>query len=145
MESSVFETIVVGADESATAAEAVRQAIELAKLTGGQLHVVSAYRHEHFSGTDSSETAGALGTRDLAESVVADHVSRARAAGLAAEGHSRSGDAANAICDVATEVSADLIVVGNKGMTGAKRFLLGSVPNKVSHHAPCSVLIIRTT
>ena len=41
--------------------------------------------------------------------------------------------------------SADLIVVGNKGMTGAKRFLLGSVPNKVSHHAPCSVLIIRTT
>ena len=43
------------------------------------------------------------------------------------------------------EESADLIVVGNKGMTGAKRFLLGSVPNKVSHHAPCSVLIIRTT
>ncbi|HYM58651.1 MAG TPA: universal stress protein [Solirubrobacteraceae bacterium] len=33
---------------------------------------------------------------------------------------------------------------GNRGMTGAKRFLLGSVPNKVSHHAPCSVLIIRT-
>ena len=40
--------------------------------------------------------------------------------------------------------SADLIVVGNKGMTGAKRFLLGCVPNKVSHHAPCSVMIIRT-
>ncbi len=39
----------------------------------------------------------------------------------------------------------DLLVVGNKGMTGAKRFLLGSVPNKVSHHAPCSVMIIRTT
>ncbi len=44
-----------------------------------------------------------------------------------------------------TRRSADLIVVGNKGMTGAKRFLLGSVPNKVSHHAPCSVMIIRTT
>ena len=43
------------------------------------------------------------------------------------------------------ERDADLIIVGNKGMTGAKRFLLGSVPNKVSHHAPCSVLIIRTT
>ena len=40
---------------------------------------------------------------------------------------------------------ADLIVVGNKGMTGAKRFLLGSVPNKVSHHAPCGVYIVRTT
>jgi nucleotide-binding universal stress UspA family protein len=46
---------------------------------------------------------------------------------------------------VAEERGSDLIVVGNKGMTGAKRFLLGSVPNKVSHHAPCSVLIIRTT
>ena len=52
---------------------------------------------------------------------------------------------ADAILDVAEEREADLIVVGNKGMTGAKRFLLGSVPNKVSHHAPCSVLIIRTT
>ena len=49
------------------------------------------------------------------------------------------------ILDVAEEQGADLIVVGNKGMTGAKRFLLGSVPNKVSHHAPCSVMIIRTT
>ena len=57
----------------------------------------------------------------------------------------REGDPADAILDVAEEKSADLIVVGNKGMTGAKRFLLGSVPNKVSHHAPCSVMIIRTT
>ena len=46
---------------------------------------------------------------------------------------------------MAEERGADLIVVGNKGMTGARRFLLGSVPNKISHHAPCSVLIIRTT
>ena len=52
---------------------------------------------------------------------------------------------ADAILDVAEERDADLIIVGNKGMTGARRFLLGSVPNKVSHHAPCSVLIIRTT
>ena len=57
----------------------------------------------------------------------------------------REGDPADAILDVAEEEGADLIVVGNKGMTGAKRFLLGSVPNKVSHHAPCSVIIIRTT
>ena len=59
--------------------------------------------------------------------------------------YAREGDPADAILDVAEERGADLIVVGNKGMTGAKRFLLGSVPNKVSHHAPCSVLIIRTT
>jgi nucleotide-binding universal stress UspA family protein len=57
----------------------------------------------------------------------------------------RQGEPADAILDVAEEQGADLIIVGNKGMTGAKRFLLGSVPNKVSHHAPCSVLIVRTT
>ena len=56
-----------------------------------------------------------------------------------------TGGSGDAILDVAEERAADLIVVGNKGMTGAKRFLLGSVPNKVSHHAPCSVLIIRTS
>jgi nucleotide-binding universal stress UspA family protein len=57
--------------------------------------------------------------------------------------YARSGDAADAILDVAEERGADLIVVGNRGTTGAKRFLLGSVPNKISHHAPCAVLIIR--
>jgi nucleotide-binding universal stress UspA family protein len=61
------------------------------------------------------------------------------------ETFARQGDAADAILDVAEEQQADLVVIGNKGMTGAKRFLLGSVPNKVSHHAPCSVLIVRTT
>jgi nucleotide-binding universal stress UspA family protein len=140
----VFETVVVGADESATAAEAVRQAIDLVKLTGGRLHVVSAYRHEHYSGPDGGESAGALGSRDLAESVIADHVSRAQAAGIESEGHTKSGDAANAICDVATEVGADLIVVGNKGMAGVRR-VLGSVPNSVAHHAPCNVLIAFTS
>jgi nucleotide-binding universal stress UspA family protein len=59
--------------------------------------------------------------------------------------HARQGDPADAILDVAEESGADLIIVGNKGMTGAKRFLLGSVPDKISHHAPCSVMIIRTT
>ncbi len=68
-----------------------------------------------------------------------------REAGIEVETFAREGDPADAILDVAEEHDADLIVVGNKGMTGARRFLLGSVPNKVSHHAPCSVLIIRTT
>ena len=49
------------------------------------------------------------------------------------------------ICEVAEKEGVDLIVVGNKGMTGAKRFLLGSVPNQVSHHSPCNVLIVKTT
>ena len=69
----------------------------------------------------------------------------AKQAGVEVEPHPRQGDPADAILDVAEEVGADLIVVGNKGMTGAKRFLLGSVPNKISHHAPCGVYIVRTT
>ncbi len=68
-----------------------------------------------------------------------------RAKGVDVTIWARQGDPADAILDVAEEQGADLIVVGNRGMTGAKRFLLGSVPNKISHHAPCSVLIIRTT
>jgi nucleotide-binding universal stress UspA family protein len=59
--------------------------------------------------------------------------------------HPIEGDAADAILNVAEEIKADLIVVGNKGMTGARRYFLGSVPNNVSHHAPCSVIIVRTT
>jgi nucleotide-binding universal stress UspA family protein len=75
-----------------------------------------------------------------------DASNEARGVGVAeVQTFARQGDAADAILDVAEEQRTDLIVVGNKGMTGAKRFLLGSVPNKVSHHAPCSVLIVRTT
>ena len=55
------------------------------------------------------------------------------------------GDPADKILETAENEGIDLIVVGNKGMTGAKRFLLGSVPNQVSHHSPCNVLIVKTT
>jgi nucleotide-binding universal stress UspA family protein len=57
--------------------------------------------------------------------------------------HAKAGSPADAICEVATDVQADLIVVGNKGMSGARR-ILGSVPNSVAHQAPCSVLIADT-
>ena len=87
----------------------------------------------------------AISPREDVESTLGGVSDLAAAAGVTVERHARQGDPADAILDVAEEIGADLIVVGNKGMTGAKRFLLGSVPNKVSHHAPCSVLIIRTT
>jgi nucleotide-binding universal stress UspA family protein len=79
------------------------------------------------------------------ERLLEDEADAVRVAGVTIETLAREGDPADAILDVAEQRNADLIVVGNKGMTGAKRFLLGSVPNKISHHAPCSVLIIRTT
>jgi nucleotide-binding universal stress UspA family protein len=83
--------------------------------------------------------------REDVDATLRDAAELAQEAGIESEIYARQGDPADAILDVAEERGADLIVVGNKGMTGAKRFLLGSVPNKVSHHAPCSVLIVRTS
>jgi nucleotide-binding universal stress UspA family protein len=86
-----------------------------------------------------------INAREDVDATLREAAAESQAAGVATETYARQGDPADAILDVAEERGADLIVVGNKGMTGAKRFLLGSVPNKVSHHAPCSVLIIRTS
>ena len=83
--------------------------------------------------------------REDVDATLSEAADRVAEAGVASRSWAREGDPADAILDVAEELTADLIVVGNKGMTGAKRFLLGSVPNRVSHHAPCSVMIIRTT
>ena len=147
----MFERIVVGTDGSETASEAVRQAIELAKSTGGTLEIVSAFepvpqsRLREESGEVPGDIAHAIGPREDVNGIVEAAAGQASQAGVDAHAHVREGEPADAILDVAEEVKADLILVGNKGMTGARRFLLGSVPNKISHHAPCSVLIIRTT
>ena len=66
-----------------------------------------------------------------------------KAQGVDVEVHAEIGSAAEVLCQVAETVDADLIVVGSRGMKGGRRFL-GSVPNSVSHHAGCSVLIVNT-
>ena len=147
----MFKAIVVGTDGSQTANEAVRQAVELAKSLNAKVELVSAYepvgdqrlREERTEVPDDVQWM--VNPREDVDATLRDAADRAREAGVQVETYARQGDPADAILDVAEEQDADLIIVGNKGMTGAKRFLLGSVPNKVSHHAPCSVLIIRTT
>jgi nucleotide-binding universal stress UspA family protein len=134
----MFGSIVVGTDGSDTAKEAVRQAVELARSVGAELLFVSAY-------DAPADAQWRVSAREDVASLLADAEQAAQDAGVAVQTFPRQGDPADAILDVAEERDADLIVVGNKGMTGAKRFLLGSVPNRVSHHAPCSVLIIRTS
>ena len=147
----MFSRIVVGTDGSETAGEAVRQATELAKTTGATLHIVSAYepvprdRLREESAEVPGDVAHSVGPREDVNQVLGGAASRAQDTGIEIQTHPREGEPADALLDVAEEVKADLIVVGNKGMTGAKRFLLGSVPNKVSHHAPCGVWIVRTT
>jgi nucleotide-binding universal stress UspA family protein len=145
----VFRSIVVGTDGSDTAKQAVRQAIELARSVGARIELVSAY--EPVSDARLREAIHVpedlqwmVNPREDVQATLESAAGEIRAAGVAVEVYARQGDPADAILDVAEERGSDLIVVGNKGMTGAKRFLLGSVPNKVSHHAPCSVLIIRT-
>ena len=79
------------------------------------------------------------------EEVCEHAATNARRVGVKVELHAVPGDAADVLVDVATQVGADLVVVGNRGMSGARRFVLGSVPNKVSHHCPCSLLVVDTT
>jgi len=147
----LFNRIVVGTDGSDTAGVAVRHAAELAKVTGAALEVVSAFEpvpaerlKEEKSELPGDVSYGVGPREDVmvrlsgAETVAAEF-------GVEVKTHPREGDPADAILDVAEETGADLIVVGNKGMTGARRFLLGSVPNKISHHSPCGVYIVRTT
>jgi nucleotide-binding universal stress UspA family protein len=146
----MFESILVGTDGSDAAGAAVARAVRMAVALGARLQIVSAYepvperalRVERIQIPSDVQ----VNMREEVLSLLQSARQDAEAAGVAqVETFARVGDAADAILDVAEEQGTDLIVVGNKGMTGATRFLLGSVPNKVSHHAPCSVLIVRTS
>ena len=148
----MFKSIVVGTDGSETATQAVRQAVDLAKEIGAKVELVSAYepvpesrlRHERTEVPE--DVSWMVNPREDVQAVLDAEAERIKGVGVGeVETYAREGDPADAILDVAEETGADLIVVGNKGMTGARRFLLGSVPNKVSHHAPCNVMIVRTT
>jgi nucleotide-binding universal stress UspA family protein len=148
----MFQSVLVGTDGSETAHTALVRAIELAAGLSARLGIVSAYEpvsDPRLRGEQviaPKDVQWAINPHDevlaLLEQARADAL---RGGVTEVETYARQGDAADAIIDIAEEQRCDLIVVGNKGMTGAKRFLLGSVPNKVSHHAPCSVLIVRTT
>ena len=147
----MFKRIVVGTDGSETAQLAVSHATGLAKAHGASLDIVSAYEPVPSDRLRDEKTqvpgdvAYGVGPRGDVNANLDNAAAKAIADGIEVNTHPREGDPADAILDVAEEIGADLVVVGNKGMTGARRFLLGSVPNKVSHHAPCSVFIVRTT
>jgi nucleotide-binding universal stress UspA family protein len=125
--------------------------MDLAKLAGAQLDIVSAFAPVSKRRVEG-EQAGApadlqheFGPREDVNFILDAAAGAARKEGLEVQTHPIEGGPAEAILGVAERTKADLIVVGNKGMTGARRYILGSVPNSVAHHAPCSVMIIRTT
>ena len=150
----MFTTIVVGTDGSDGAAQAVHEAADLASVCpGSTLHIVTVQKPMAANAVASAElaTAAPIGaeleweaeTRDHLEEMLAAVAERVGDEGVAVETHARFGAPAEVLCDMAEQLGADLIVVGNRGMQGGRRFL-GSVPNTVSHHAPCSVLIVDT-
>ena len=123
----MYKRILVGTDGSETAARAVDRAVELAKASGASLTILIA------------------GTGEGAKKVVDSEATRHAKAGVKIDTRVDERDPTTALTEVADEGDYDLLVVGNKGMTGATRFFLGSVPNKVSHHVQRSLLIVRTT
>lgn len=143
--------IVAGTDGSARAERAVARAGELARILHTNVHLVTAYKRVSDSAwvvagggmgvaamTDDDELA-----RGEAEQIVARSIHELEGQGVTAYGHVCAGDAAQALMSVADDQSAGMIVVGNRGMHGARR-LLGSVPDRVAHHAKCEVLIVPT-
>jgi nucleotide-binding universal stress UspA family protein len=143
------DPIVAGTDGSATADVAVDKAAELARALGARVHVVTAYS---FASSGALMAATAVvpdviddgSAQQAAEEIVDRTSARLRQRGLQVATHVCQGEPAEVLMTVADDEHAQMIVVGNRGMTGARR-LLGSVPNRVSHHARCGVLIVPTS
>jgi len=140
------ESIVVGTDGSDTANQAVAEAVRIAKALGAEIHLVSAFAPLRAKVSGAPEGAARV-WQPLPDSEVESTLSQAEAsvrlAGVPVKTHATQGDPAHALLETADEVDADMIVVGSRGMHGAKR-VLGSVPNTVSHRARCNVLIVST-
>ena len=124
----MYQRILVGTDGSSTAAKAVDRAVDVARAAGASLTIFSAAK------------------ADKGERVVSTEASRHADSGVSIDTMVVDGEPVDALIGTARDGGYDLLVMGNRGMTGVARFLrLGSVPNKVSHHLPCSLLIVKTT
>ena len=129
----MYGRIVVGVAKTESARRAVEVALDLAQRYESELHLVMAFSR---GGSSSGPEP-----RSDAESHLASIQTRTS---VPSQIHVIPGDPAEAVLMVAKEVHADLVVVGNRGMQGARR-VLGSVPNSIAHGAGCSVLIADTT
>lgn len=142
------DLIVVGTDGSDTAAEAVEEAVRIAKALEADVHVVSAFeplRGARVTGApEGAAKVWAPHPDDQVESILSQAAAAIRLAGVNVTTHAVREDPADALLSVADKVGATLIVVGSKGMHGARRLALGNVPNQISHKARCNVLIVAT-
>jgi nucleotide-binding universal stress UspA family protein len=145
-----YGVVVVGTDGSATAERAVREAAALAVDHGARLVVVTAYEAHDDELVRTShapkDLEWMLTDRSQAEERARAGKAVAQEAGVGSVVvHAVEGSAADVLLETAADHGADCIVVGSVGLTGAGRFMLGSVASSVAHHAPCDVLIVHTT
>ena len=145
----MYEKVVVGTDGSPTADRAVQAAADLARSWGSELHVVTAVRAPRpgmasASGAPLIDSGAGQALVEEAAQQVGERAIEVFGSDLKlVEAHAAAGNADDVILNTAAEVGADLIVVGSKGMRGARRYL-GSVPNSVAHGAQCAVLVVKT-
>ncbi len=143
----MYDTIVVGTDGSASATKAVQHAAALAAITGAQLHVGMATPSIPMLLTPEMAIAAGDWTSasgDATQAALDAAAEVATTAGAQVTTHQLNGDPADALLTLCDDVSADLLVIGNRGMQGARRFLLGSVSSRCAHHANRTVLIVKT-
>jgi nucleotide-binding universal stress UspA family protein len=144
----MLETIAVGTDGSATATKAVEFALDMAERYDARVVFISSYRPVSESRLRKEqkdapqELQWSLNPAEDVEATLRDVEELADQRGLKWTSEAREGDPADVLVDLAEEHSADVLVIGNKGM---QRRMLGSVPNSVSHKANCSVMIVKTT
>jgi nucleotide-binding universal stress UspA family protein len=144
----MIKTVAVGTDGSETAAKAVEFALDLASRYEAKIVFLSAFRPVS-EGRLKSEARDApedvqwqINPAEDVEPALRDAEDEAREKGLETTSEAKEGDPSKVLVELADKHSADVLVIGNKGM---KRKVLGSVPNTVSHNAGCSVLIVKTT
>jgi len=144
----MYKIVVVGTDGSPTADQAVRAAADIARSWGSELHIVTAVRAQRpgmASGTGAPLVDSGAGQvlAEEAGKAVGQKALEQFGEDLKVEANAAQGNPDDVILNTAVEVGADLIVVGSKGMRGARRYL-GSVPNSVAHGAHCAVLVVKT-
>ncbi|HRI38424.1 MAG TPA: universal stress protein, partial [Nitrospira sp.] len=136
-----IQRVMVGTDRSKTADEAVRWAAQFADRYGADLFVVQVILPQHPSTTE-------FGTAEHTQAAAAKHELADIVQQLVGErGHAlvvMGDDPASAIVRAAEQETIDVLVVGNSGMAGRKEFLLGNVPNRISHNSRCTVIIVNT-
>ena len=134
--------VMVGTDRSETAERAVRWAAAFADAYSAELHVVQVVIPLHPVDTQH-------GTAEVTRARAAAEELQSYATNMAGDrGHAHvviDDDPALAIVHATEEHDIDVLVVGNAGMAGRKEFLLGNVPNRISHNARCTVIIVNTT